>query len=280
MSVSANVRSVQALIDLRNGLNRFSNDAQGSLQTAEQEIRRVEEWLRQRLAHWQTEVQRCQEALRAAESALVRCEASGYRDEKGYYHAPDCSAYVAAVAQANTRLQQAQAELNNVKNWMRHVNQAASTYRVQSQRMSRILQNEMPKAISLLGEKISELQAYLTSTMGAGTTLATPTSNANAGLTSSNVDASSKPGITWAEKQAILKKIDQGTPLSMEEFQKLGWPISDLQTMTLVEDNRWIEDLLNSQRFFEAMRDSREAQDLRDAILATLKIINYWRSRS
>jgi hypothetical protein len=161
MGVSANVRSVQALIDFRNGLNRFTNDAQGSLQSAEQELRRVEEWLRQRLAYWQTEVQRRQEALRAAEAALARCEASGYRDDKGYYHAPNCSAYTAAVAQANARLQQAQTELNNVKNWMRQIDQAASTFRSQAQQMSRIITGDLPKANSFLGGKINELQTYL-----------------------------------------------------------------------------------------------------------------------
>lgn len=161
MGLSAKVQSVQALIDLKTSINYFGNEAQASLQCAEQEILSTEEWLRQRLAHWKMEEHRRQNALLAAEKALASCKASGYRDEDGYYHAPDCTSYEFAVSQAVTQLQEAQAEINNIKQWTSKVNQATASYRAQAHRLSRIISSDIPNASAFLGKKITELQSYL-----------------------------------------------------------------------------------------------------------------------
>ena len=162
MTPSAHVRSVQTLQDLKDVLNRFAIEAQGSVRSAEGEIRLVEEWLRERQAHWRVEVQRRQEELRLAEAALARCRASASRDSRtGARHAPSCKAEQAAVQQARSRLGEAQAELSNVENWTRTVGQAAASYRGQAQRLSQKLSSDLPKGHAFLQRKISELQGYL-----------------------------------------------------------------------------------------------------------------------
>jgi hypothetical protein len=87
------------------------------------------------------------------------------------------------------------------------------------------------------------------------------------------------PGLPWAEKRAILKQIDDGRPITLEDFQKMHQPTSDLQAGTLEEDAGWVEQLLESERYQQAMHDSQAAGDLKEAILAALKARNYWRSK-
>ncbi len=184
MSPSAHVQSVQAIDDLKKATSRFEVETREVLRAAEQEIRRVEEWLQERLAHWRLQVQRRQEELRRAEAALARCRASGYRDPKtGAYHTPSCTAEQLAVSQARTRLQEGEAELQNVQHWMRMVSQAATSYRAQSQRLGRVLSGDLPKANAFLGAKVTELQAYLMAGPSVGTGATPPASPSRATTT-------------------------------------------------------------------------------------------------
>ena len=168
MSLSAQVRSIQALGDLKGALGRFGGEAQMALQAAEQEIRCTLDWLQERLNYWRSEVQRRQEEVRQAQMALARCRASGYYDRDGRYHAPDCSAEERALCQAQVRLREAEVELQNVQRWMKAVGEAVDTYRVQAQRLGRLIVTDLPKANTFLERKIAELQAYLAVVAPAG----------------------------------------------------------------------------------------------------------------
>ena len=181
MTPSAHVRSVQTLQDLKGALNRFVVEAQGSVHSAEGEIRLVEQWLRERQAHWRVEVQRRQGESRLAEAALARCRASASRDSRaGARHAPSCNAEQAAVQQAWTRVGKAQAELSKVENWTRTVDQAAASYRGQAQRLSQKLSSDLPKGHAFLRRKITELKGYLVATSGPSASSGHPTSSPQA----------------------------------------------------------------------------------------------------
>ena len=80
--------------------------------------------------------------------------------------------------------------------------------------------------------------------------------------------------ITWAEKRDILKKMDRRDQITPDDFEKMKLPVSDLKAGTLQEDNSWIQRIIDNESYWEALRDAREAQDLRDAILAILKAVN------
>lgn len=264
---SANVLSVQALEDLKSALNRYGGEAREALDAAEIEIRRTFDWLEERQNHWQNEVRRRQEAANQARAALARCQASGYRDQQGNYHAPDCSAYEHALLQAQIRLREAEAELRNVQQWKRTIEQAAAEYQAQARRLGVLLGENLPKATALLERSITILHSY--------TTMAPAFQGIAQDLSPTNATS-----IPWAEKQAIFKRLENGEPITQEDLNRLQLPISDLQAGALQEDTAWIQGLLDAERYKEAMSDSREATDLRDAILATLKAINYWRSKS
>src|SRR5581483_3061948 len=153
MASSARVLSIQALEDLKAGLVRFGSEAQDALNQAEQEIRRTQEWLQERLRYWQGEVRRRQEAVMAAAAALERCLAAS---DSGR----GCRGYEAALVAARRRLAEAQAELANLQKWMGLVQQAVAEYQREAQRLSALVQRELPNATALLGRQIESLHSY------------------------------------------------------------------------------------------------------------------------
>ncbi|MBI4670493.1 MAG: hypothetical protein HY741_02335 [Chloroflexi bacterium] len=160
MSASANVRNVQVLADLKAALARFKSDTQSSLNAAQQEIQRAQEWLGERERHWQGEVRRREQVAQQAHAALQRCQASGTYDRDGHYYPPNCSAEEAALAQVQRSLSAAQAELRTVQQFSRALQQAAVEFQREAQRLANYLNNDVTKASALLENKISILQAY------------------------------------------------------------------------------------------------------------------------
>jgi hypothetical protein len=137
-----------------------------------------------------------------------------------------------------------------------------------------LLSSDLPKATAFLRRKVAELEQYRAVAFG-------PTSEVGvaSSATPTTPISPSTPEITWEEHRAIFKRMAEGAPITLDDLQKLSQPISDLQTGTLAEDKSRAQFLLDAERYFEAMRDSHEAQTLQDAILATLKALQYWRTR-
>lgn len=229
MSSSVNVHSVEAVDNLRSAYSRFQTEAQETLQAAEQEVRRTEGWLQERLAYRRAEVQRLQEELRLVTAALARCEASGYRDPKtGNYYKPPCIAEQQAVQRTKAQLQEAQQRLNDVQTGIRLVGQAASSYRAQAQRTNRLLSTNFPGALSFLTGKIADLQAYLaggSSSASTSTSVSSSTSPSGGNGTVSHQGINEVPldqidlSDSYVRGAGDFKKV---SPQTMREgFQKL-----------------------------------------------------------
>nr|MBA2449882.1 hypothetical protein [Chloroflexota bacterium] len=152
MRSSANIRSVQALEDLKGALVRFGADAQMALSAAAMEIRRALEWLAERQSYWQGEVCRRDGIVAGARAALTACLASGDRE-----HPPSRGAYQAALVQAQRRLGEAQAELRKLKQWSAAIHDALASYQREAQRLDALLGGDLPRASALLGRKIATL---------------------------------------------------------------------------------------------------------------------------
>ncbi len=159
MTGSVNVRSLSVVAQLRESLQRFSSEAGEPLVAMERQIRATLEWLQERQAYWKREVRLCEQAVMAAREALRACEASGDDD-----YEPDCSAESAALREAEAELREAQKELKNVQRWINVVQGAVVEYQREARQFALFVQ-ELPKAIGLLGQKISILHRYVNSGM-------------------------------------------------------------------------------------------------------------------
>lgn len=94
MSKSANVRSIEALEQLRVSLARFTGEAHNPLNATVIEIRRTLEALNERLryCYWQRQVEHREEIVMQARANLIHCQNSVFYDPyTGYPFYPDCS---------------------------------------------------------------------------------------------------------------------------------------------------------------------------------------------
>ena len=157
MSLTARVKSIDALGEWKSSLKRFVSEAWEALQSAEQKIRRTEEWLQERLSYWRHEVERCEKEVWEAKRDLERCEEE---DDDN-----DCSTEEETLLEARRRLRKAEIELENVRGWKQSVSEMAAAYRVQADRLSRLLAIDLPRADAFLGRAIADLHAYVRVTL-------------------------------------------------------------------------------------------------------------------
>lgn len=162
MSGSANVRSIQALSELKGTLKRFVGETQSSLNAAEIEIRSTLEWLAERQTHWRRQVQRWQDEVERARIMLHRCQDSGSYDHRtGRSYSSDCRRYEEALFQAQRYLRQAEAELHTVQQANKALQQAVADYQGQARRLNALLNNDVPKGTGLLSRSIAILESYV-----------------------------------------------------------------------------------------------------------------------
>jgi hypothetical protein len=165
---AANIRSIQAIQDLRAALTRFAADAADALRAADLEVRHAVEYLQQRQLHWEREVRQCRDELERAQAAFTACRAQAYRDAEGRVYIPPCTAEQARVQQAQAALQTAMTELANASAWLRRVEDAEREYRRQAQRIGATLSSDVPRATASLGTALSHIEGYAGGAGGIG----------------------------------------------------------------------------------------------------------------
>lgn len=180
MTRSADVRSIEALNELRVGLASFGSRANSALLATDLEIQRTTDWLGQRKTHWQTEEKTRRGELDKAQAQLDRCRASGRTDRDGQYHRPDCSRYERSLERAENRLTEAKTNLRLVMSWIQMIQQAVGRYRRQARRFKSLLANDVAKAGALLDDKIADLESYVALKARTGGALQATTSKTHA----------------------------------------------------------------------------------------------------
>ncbi len=156
---SANVRSIQALEDLRTALTTFSGNAQESLRAATIEAQRTLEYVAERERYWRGRVTNAEEEVRRAAAAFTYCRSQVYRDSEGRVYQPPCTAEQAALSQAQAVLAQARQNFQVAREWYSRVQRASAVFQQQTQRMNGAL-NDLPKATAMLSDKVNTLKGY------------------------------------------------------------------------------------------------------------------------
>lgn len=165
MTTGARVRSLQALDEWKSSLRRFVQDTEVALESAELEVRCVEDWLQQRLSYWNREVEQAREEVRDARAALQEC-----RSEDDNY----CQAEEDELQEAKHHLSNAEAELENARRWTHQVQYAAQKYRTRASHLKVLLSTDMGRADAILDGKINDLRRYLAVSAPAAEATASP----------------------------------------------------------------------------------------------------------
>ena len=148
------LRSLSVLSGLQNALGRFASDTRQELCSAELEIRRTQEWLNERVYHWQREVEYALAQARHVEDALRACERSSERYD-------DCYAARRALSDAIAYLHKCQAELQKTQAWRSRVEQAIGAYEQQARRVHTLVEVHTEQArtrLSQLADKYAQVQ--------------------------------------------------------------------------------------------------------------------------
>ena len=155
MTQSARVSSIDALKALHATLARFGPEAREALGAAEIEIRRVFDYLEERLKYWLRQVDRRHEDLNRARSDLAHARAIRQGERSGYVEQE------IAVRKAQVRLREAEEKVVTVRRWLLHLPQAVNEYQGPSRRLAGLLDADLRQGLAILEQRIAALDAYV-----------------------------------------------------------------------------------------------------------------------
>jgi beta-lactamase class A len=157
MASSARVTSVEALKEFRASLCSFGHDAKEALCTTELEIRRILDWLDGKLKDWQREVGIRQEQVARAKAELIQRQYGQY-DGRG----PGTTDQEIALQKAIRRLQEAEAKVQKTRQWQNLLPRAVAEYEGPARQLMGMLDADLTRGLAILDQKITALDAYLT----------------------------------------------------------------------------------------------------------------------
>jgi DNA repair exonuclease SbcCD ATPase subunit len=183
MSQGAQVRSVDAIRDFLAALQQFREDGQEALCSADMEIRRMQDWLREQLKSWSKEVRDCEEELIQAKNELSRRQTIYVGDKP-----PDCTEQKKRVQFCRARLEHAEEKVATTRRWIPEMDRLNDEYYGPARQLAGFLDSNMLTAFAVLERKIAALEAYLA--------LTAPTTARDAGGLQSAASDGNAPGPT------------------------------------------------------------------------------------
>lgn len=159
MPENVDVRSVEALRDLRLALARFGERARPAVDEASSEMRRLREWLEgDRLRHWRVELRRRESRLEDAQQHLRAVRMSGARG--------DCTSERRAVRRAEDAVDEARDKLGRIREWLTRLETEARAPMAQIRRLSTGLTTTLPAGEKQLARLIESLEKYIADSGG------------------------------------------------------------------------------------------------------------------
>jgi hypothetical protein len=156
MPDSLEIRDIGTLNDLRVALGRFAGDIRSALSAVEKEIQQTLEWLYERMAYWQGEVERAVRQVEQADSELSACESIAYEDDEGRSYHRDCSRERYALLRAEQHQRECRSNLEVVQASRSRVLQSYGSYSHEARRLASLASDHTARAqseLSTLGQR-------------------------------------------------------------------------------------------------------------------------------
>jgi hypothetical protein len=192
MAQAARVDSIEALKAFRASLLKFAESARNGLGSAEFDIHRADQWLKQEQRdYWKGTIRKRTEWVTRAKSAL---------NQKKLYKSPmggeqSCIEEEKALAVAKKRLEEAEEKADCVRKWTQKLEQERLLYKGQVQGIGRSLDVDVPNAVALLDRLLLSLEAY-----------ASPSTARNVGL------GAGESAATQGTARGTAASMSRGTP--------------------------------------------------------------------
>jgi len=158
MSQYARVHSTDAVKKFRASLIGFAEEARIALGEAEAEIQRANTWLRyDREPYWKREHAKRYEQLLQAKAAVQHKKL--YKSATGGQQS--AVEEEKALAKATARYEESETKLNNIRTWLRRLEEERFLYKSQTQRLARRLETEIPKTTALIDLALDSIEDYM-----------------------------------------------------------------------------------------------------------------------
>ncbi len=152
---SAQVHSLERLIEFQATLATYTQQAKEALCSVEMELRRAQDWLEERLGTWQAAVRRCEEDVFKAKQELARRRMMRIGDRPA-----DTTEQEIALAKAQQRLAYAEDKRAACRRWLRDLPDAVNEYQGHAVNYQSILEGDVPRMAAFLDRKMDLLEAY------------------------------------------------------------------------------------------------------------------------
>jgi hypothetical protein len=156
MADTADVRSIEAIQEVRNAFCAFDEEVRNALMDVDFDIRRAREWLtnEQRL-YWNAEIRRWEQNLAMAKGELMRKRLGRFLDRK-----PDTSQEEKAVQFAERRLEECHQKREITRRWATEFLRHMQEYHSQVQPLLDWLDQDVVRAIARLDRMVAAIEAY------------------------------------------------------------------------------------------------------------------------
>ncbi len=155
-SGSANVRSLDALRDVRLSLISFGERTDTALTELRSKIDRTLAWLQQdRPLYWREQERKAYDNVASTRIAYETCR---MRTVGGRHS--ECIEEKIAHQRAKMRLEFCKQKCELVRRWIAEAGQQSDEYRGRSAPLQRSLEEEVPNLIAMLGRMIETIEAY------------------------------------------------------------------------------------------------------------------------
>lgn len=156
IATHANVRSLDALRDVRLALIAFQERASSALGSLRSRIDRTQQWLEQdRPIYWAEQERRAYDGVASARVAHDTCR---LRTVGGRH--PECIEEKVALQRAKARLEYCQQKVITVRRWVIEAGRQADDYRGRVGPLQRLLEEDIPKVLARVSRMIDALEAY------------------------------------------------------------------------------------------------------------------------
>ena len=159
----ARVLDLRAIEKFKGSMAEFGDTVKVALVEADSEIERAIVWLeRDRIQHWRRQIQKRQEMVTRAKSALYRKQMQGSEKDGR----PSVVDEKVELARTIRHLKSAEERLEHTKMWRNRLEREYAMYKGQIQSLSSMAERDVPMAISLLGKILEHLEAYASGSSG------------------------------------------------------------------------------------------------------------------
>ncbi len=165
MSEEGHVRvlDLKTIEKFKGSMAEFGDTVKVALIEADSEIERAIVWLeRDRIQHWRRQIQKRQELVTRAKSALYRKQMQGSEKDGR----PSVVDEKVELARSLKHLKSAEERLQHTKRWRNRLEREYALYKGQIQSLSGMAERNVPMAVALLGKILEHLEAYTSGKSG------------------------------------------------------------------------------------------------------------------